>query len=73
LWCHTHWGFPAMGQRHNNASGDYDLELLSSDCDRCCELDNDKIDRLQFNGKDLGSRVVYNYFTSIVLIEYIFE
>lgn len=56
-----------------NASDDYGFELLSSDCDRWCELDNDKIDGLKFNGKDIGSRVVYDCFATIVLMEYVID
>lgn len=50
---------------------DYGFEQLSSECDAWCDLDSEEIKGLQFNGALVASRVVYDSFSTLVLIEYV--
>ncbi len=52
---------------------DYGYKRLSSECDNWCEVGEKEIKDLKFNGKSIGSRVVYDAFASVVLLEYVFK
>lgn len=52
---------------------DYGCGRLTSDCDLWCDMDDGKIKGLQFKGENIHSRIVYDSFASVILLEYVFK
>lgn len=50
---------------------DYGFNHLGSGCDSWCEIGEEKIEGLQFKGKDVGSRTVYDSFAAVILLDYV--
>ncbi|MCK6597325.1 MAG: hypothetical protein L6Q37_03100 [Bdellovibrionaceae bacterium] len=49
---------------------DYGFERLSSECDAWCDQDNQELKGFQYKGISINSRVIYDSFSTIVLLQY---